>query len=75
MTWTSPQTEHQGISDAAAHETQTQKFPRKNGAEESFQRIKKELREAPALGMPTEKGMYVLDTYASVVVVSGILDQ
>ena len=27
-----------------------------NAAEESFQRIKKELCEAPVLGMPTEKG-------------------
>ena len=31
-----------------------------NAAEESFQRIKKELCEAPVLGMPTEKGMYML---------------
>ena len=35
----------------------------------------KELCEAPVLGMPTEKGMYVLDTDASVVVISGILLQ
>ena len=38
--------------------------------EESFQRIKKELCEAPLLGMPTEKGMYVLDMDASVVAIS-----
>ena len=38
------------------------KFTWNNAAEESFQRIKKELCEAPVLGMPTEKGMYVLDT-------------
>ena len=37
------------------------KFTWNNAAEESFQRIKKELCEAPVLGMPTEKGMYVLD--------------
>ena len=43
------------------------KFTWNNAAEESFQRIKKELCEAPVLGMPTEKGMYVLDTDASVV--------
>ena len=46
-----------------------------NAAEESFQRIKKELCEAPVLGMPTEKGMYVLDTDASVVAISAILHQ
>ena len=48
------------------------KFTWNNAAEESFQRIKKELCEAPVLGMPTEKGMYVLDTDASVVAISGI---
>ena len=31
--------------------------------------------ESPVLGMPTEKGMYVLDTDASVVAISGILHQ
>ena len=31
--------------------------------------------EAPVLGLPTEKGMYVLDTDASVVAISGILHQ
>ena len=46
------------------------KFTWNNAAEESFQRIKKELCEAPVLGMPTEKGMYVLDTDASVVAIS-----
>ena len=51
------------------------KFTWNNAAEESFQRIKKELCEAPVLGMPTEKGMYVLDTDASVVATSGILHQ
>ena len=51
------------------------RFTWNNAAEESFQRIKKELCEAPVLGMPTEKGMYVLDTDASVVAISGILHQ
>ena len=51
------------------------KFTWNNAAEESFQRIKKELCETPVLGMPTEKGMYVLDTDASVVAISGILHQ
>ena len=51
------------------------KFTWNNAAEESFQRIKKKLCEAPVLGMPTEKGMYVLDMDASVVAISGILHQ
>ena len=37
--------------------------------------MKWELCEAPVLGMPTEKGMYVLDTDASVVAISEILHQ
>ena len=41
----------------------------------AFENIKRELCEAPVLGMPTEKGMYVLDTDASVVAISGILHQ
>ena len=51
------------------------KFTWTNAAEESFQRTKTELCEAPVLGMPTEKGMYVLDTDASVVAISGIHHQ
>ena len=51
------------------------KFTWNNAAEESFQRIKKELFEALVLGMPTDKGMYVLDTDASVVAICGILHQ
>ena len=51
------------------------KFTWNNAAEESFQRIKKEMCEAPVLGMPMEKGMYVLDTNAWVVAISGILQQ
>ena len=41
----------------------------------AFENIKRELCEAPELGMPTEKGMYVLDTDASVVAISGLLHQ
>ena len=44
-------------------------------AQVAFENIKRELCEAPVLGMPTEKGMYVLDTDASVVAISGILHQ
>ena len=51
------------------------KFTWNNAAEESFQRIKKELWEAPELGMPTEKRMYVLDTDPSAVAISGIVHQ
>ena len=39
------------------------------------QRIKRELCEAPVLGMPTKMGMYHLETDASVVAISGILHQ
>ena len=41
----------------------------------AFESMKRQLCEAPALDMPTEKGMYVLDTDASVVAISGILHQ
>ena len=51
------------------------KFTWNNSAEESFQRIKKELCDAPVLGIPTEKRIYVLDTDASVVAISGKLHQ
>ena len=44
-------------------------------AEVAFENIKRELCEAPVLGMPTEKGTYVLDTDASVVAISGKLYQ
>ena len=37
----------------------------------SFENIKRELCEAPVLGMPPEKGMFVLDTDASVDAISG----
>ena len=43
--------------------------------EEAFQRAKKEACEAPVLGIPTVKGMYILDTDASVVAISDILHQ
>ena len=51
------------------------KFTWNNAAKKSFQRKKKELCKAPVLGMPTEKGMYVLDTDASMLGISGILYQ
>ena len=51
------------------------KFEWNNEAQVAFENIKRELCEAPVLGMPTEKGMYVLDTDASVVAISGILHQ
>ena len=44
-------------------------------AQVAFEKIKRELCEAPVLGMPTEKGMYVLDIDASVVAISGLLHQ
>ena len=44
-------------------------------AQTAFENIKRELCEAPVLVMPTEKGMYVLGTDASVVAIPGILHQ
>ena len=51
------------------------KFTWTDEAQISFENIKRELCEAPLLGMPTEKGMFVLDTDASVVAILGILQQ
>ena len=51
------------------------KFTWTDEAQVSFENIKGELCEAPVLRMPTEKGMFVLDTNASVVAISGILHQ
>ena len=51
------------------------KFEWNDEAQVAFENIKRELCEAPVLGMPTEDGMYVLDTDASVVAISGILHQ
>ena len=51
------------------------KFEWSDEAEVAFENIKRKLCEAPVLGMPTEKGMYVLDTDASVVAISGLLHQ
>ena len=51
------------------------KFEWKDEAQVASENIKRELYEAPVLGMPTEKGMYVLDTDALVVAISGILHQ
>ena len=51
------------------------KFEWNDEAQVAFENIKRELCEAPVLGMPTEKGVYVLDTDASVVAISGILHQ
>ena len=44
-------------------------------AQAACENIKRELGETPIIGMPTERGMYVLDTDASVVGISGILHQ
>ena len=44
-------------------------------AQAAFANIKPKLCEAPVLGMPKEKGRYILDTDASVVAISAILNQ
>ena len=51
------------------------KFTWTDEAQVSFENMKRELCEAPVLGMPSEKVMLVLDTDASVVAISGILHQ
>ena len=51
------------------------KFERNERAREAFENIKQEMCEAPVLGMPTEKSMYVLDNDASVVAFSEFLQQ
>ena len=51
------------------------KFEWNEEAQAAFENIQRELCEPPVLGKPTEKGMYVLDTDASVVAISGILHQ
>ena len=51
------------------------KFEWNEEAQAAFENIKRELCEAPVLGIPTEKGMYVLDTDASVAAISRILHQ
>ena len=51
------------------------KFSWTDEAQVSFENIQHKLCEAPVLGIPAEKGMFVLDTDASVVAISGILHQ
>ena len=51
------------------------KFWCTDDAQVSFENIERKHCEAPVLGMPTEKEMFVLDTDASVLVISGIIHQ
>ena len=44
-------------------------------SQKAFENVKRELCEAPLLGMPTEKGMYVIDSDASGVAIAGIVLQ
>ena len=67
-----------GYADKIYHmqkltQTKGKNFCWTDEAQVSFENIKHELCEAPVLGMPTEKRMFVLDTDASVVAISGIL--
>ena len=55
--------------------SKVKKFTWTDEAQVAFENIKREFCEAPVLGMPTEQGMFVLDTDASVVAISGILHQ
>ena len=63
------------MSDATTNEAQKQEIHVEQCGRRVIPENKKEFCEAPVLGMPTEKGMYVLDTDASVVAISGILHQ
>ena len=79
LTSKSPKTEHQ-LMCFLGFANYYREFMRHKGKKftwnnAAFQRIKKELCEAPVLGMPTEKVMYMLDTDASVVAISDILHQ
>ena len=65
----------QGVPDVEADAQQREKVRMAQVAQVAFENIKREMCEAPVLGMPTEKGMYVLDTDASVVAISEILHQ
>ena len=51
------------------------KFEWNEEAQAAFENIRRELCEASVLGIPTDRGMYVRDTEASVVAISGILLQ
>ena len=51
------------------------KFEWNEESQAAFQNIEQELCETPVLGIPTEKGMYVLDIDASVLAISVILHQ
>ena len=51
------------------------KFSWTEEAQVSFENIKRELCEAPVICMPTEKGMFVLDTDASINAIPDILHQ
>ena len=54
-------------------QTKGKKISWTDEAHVSFENIKRELCEASFFGMPTEKGLFVLETYASLVVISCIL--
>ena len=66
----------QNIPDATTNDAQKQEVHvQQRGGRIIPENKEGVLCEAPVLGMPTEKRMYVLDTDASVVAISGILHQ
>ena len=91
LTWESPKTEHQLMSflDSANYymkfikvypmqqlmRHKGKKFTWKSRGRGIISKNKERSWKAPVLGMPTEEGMYLLDTYESVVATSGILHQ
>ena len=64
-----------GYADKKLMRHKGKKFEWIDEAQTAFENTKRELCKAPVLGMHTEKGMYVLDTDASVVAISRILHQ
>ena len=72
LTWKAPKTDTQlmtflwfaKIYPMQQLRNKGKKFTWTDEAQISFEIIKRELCEAPVLGMPTEKGMFVLDTDA-----------
>ena len=63
------------LPNAASDVQQRKKVRWNERAQEAFENIKWEFCKPPVLGMPTEKGLYFLDTESSVVVISGTLHQ
>ena len=65
----------QGTPDETTNEVQRQEVHVEQRGGRVIPENKERVVRGTGAGMPTEKGMYVLDTDASVVAISGILHQ